>query len=154
MKSHTFEITTTWTGANGVGTTGYTEYSRDYDLQAQGKEVLHCSTDPAFRGDGTKYNPEDMLVGALSSCHMLWYFHLCADAGIVVLEYTDHATGTMVSGADGGRFTDVVLKPVIKVQSATMIPLATELHDAAHKKCFIANSVNFPVTCVPTIHAI
>lgn len=154
MKTHLFEITTVWTGAKEQGTTSYTTYDRNFDMQAPGKEVLHCSTDPAFRGEADKYNPEDMLVGALSSCHMLWYFHLCADAGVIVLAYTDHASGNMTSGPDGGKFTSVHLNPIIKVAEASMIPTAIALHEAAHKKCFIANSVNFPVECSPQITVI
>lgn len=93
MKQHTYKATITWTGNQGTGTSGYKTYSRDHIISAEGKKDIEASSDPSFRGDKSRYSPEDLLLDALSSCHMLWYLHLCAVNGIVVMEYVDHATG-------------------------------------------------------------
>ena len=112
--------------------------------------MIPGSSDPNFRGDATRYNPEELLVMSLSSCHMLWYLHLCAEAKIVVTAYVDEAVGTMVEVKEtGGHFTDVVLRPVVTLQAGSDAALAASLHDRAHHLCFVANSVNFPVHCEP-----
>lgn len=153
-KQHSYNVTIDWTGNKGEGTKSYTGYDRSHSLIIENKENILCSSDPAFRGDKTKHNPEEFLVASLSSCHMLWYLHLCADAGIIVEEYSDKASGTMVETADtGGHFTEVTLNPSIIVSEQSMIEKAMELHDKAHHLCFIANSVNFPVKHNPTIKA-
>lgn len=149
-KEHHYTATISWTGNNGTGTSGYTDYERSHTLQIAGKPDLACSSDTPFRGDATKHNPEDMLLASLSSCHMLWYLHLCADAGVIVTDYQDEAKGTMVQTAqNGGHFSEVTLYPVVTVADRSMAEIALELHDAAHKHCFIANSVNFPVRHEP-----
>ena len=145
-KKHKFSTSLTWNGANGVGTTSYTSYKRDYIISGKGKEDIQGSSDPAFRGDATKYNPEELLIASLSSCHMLWYLHLCSDAGVIVTGYEDNATGTMIEEPiGGGHFTEVILNPIVTVKEKTMEAKAMELHAKAHEKCFIANSCNFPV---------
>ena len=150
MPTHNYGLTVTWMGNQGHGTAGYRLYARDHIIEAKGKPVLYGSSDAAFLGDTAKYSPEDMLVASLAACHMLWYLHVCADAGIVVLSYVDHATGTMVEAAGGsGRFTAVNLYPVVVVASTAMIEQANALHAQAGKNCFIANSVNFPVQYHP-----
>lgn len=142
----TYHTKVRWTGNLGTGTSGYRDYSRDHQIEVAGKPVLAGSSDPAFRGDEARHTPEDMLVSALSACHMLWYLHLCADAGIVVTAYTDHAVGHMAVQIDGsGFFTEVVLRPVVALQDGGRAAEAQQLHQAAHRKCFIANSCNFPV---------
>ncbi|MFN7921485.1 MAG: OsmC family protein [Bryobacteraceae bacterium] len=109
------------------------------------------SSDPAFRGDRTRYNPEDLLVASLSACHMLWYLHLCADAGIVLTAYEDAAHGTMEESPDyGGKFTSVTLCPKVTLADAAKRAQAEALHHEAHRLCFVANSVNFPVTVEPS----
>lgn len=145
--THHYKLTVEWTGNNGTGTSDARAYERSHTMSAAGKEPIACSSDPAFRGDRTKYNPEDMLVYSLSSCHMLWYLHLCADAGIVITNYVDHPEGTMVEerGNEKGRFTEVTLYPVITITDGSKQDLAASLHEQAHHKCFIANSCNFPV---------
>ncbi len=149
-KYHHYTTAVRWTGNKGTGTSRYDAYERSHTLSIDGKQDIMCSSDIPFRGDGTKHNPEDMLVASLSSCHMLWYLHLCADAGVVVTDYTDNATGTMVQNVDGGgHFTEVVLHPVVTVTDSSMIEKANQLHDVAHRKCFIANSCNFPVKHEP-----
>ena len=141
-----YQVDVLWTGNSGSGTAIYRGYERSHLVQVQGKPVIYGSADPAFRGDATKYNQEELLVASLSSCHMLWYLHLCAEAGIIVMEYIDHAMGTLIETQDGsGYFEEVVLKPTVKVSNIDMVNLAKELHQTANKKCFIANSVNFPV---------
>ncbi len=147
-KDHHYATSLRWTGNRGTGTRGYRDYDRSYTLSANGKPELEGSSDPTFRGEKAKWNPEEMLLSALSSCHMLSYLHQCADAGIMVLDYTDDASGTMELSADGaGRFTGVVLRPRVMVSDGVDLKTAEHLHHAAHEKCFIANSVNFPVTC-------
>jgi organic hydroperoxide reductase OsmC/OhrA len=151
-KEHNYSIQVRWTGNLGQGTDGYRAYSRNHEVSAPGKVTIPGSADPAFLGDPARYNPEEMLVCALSSCHMLSYLHLCAVAHIVVLEYVDQASGVMVQSPDGvGRFTEVVLRPRIAIKAGGDAALAEQLHERAHHYCFIANSVNFPVRCEPTI---
>ncbi len=141
-----------WTGNRGTGTSGYRDYDRSYDLSAEGKPPLQGSSDPTFRGDRTRWNPEEMLLSALSSCHMLAYLHLCADAGVVVLRYEDRATAAMELSPDGsGRFTSVTLRPEVQIARENSATTAENLHERAHQMCFIANSVNFPVRCEATV---
>ncbi len=144
---HHYKLKIAWTGNNGTGTSDAKAYERSHTLSAEGKEDLHCSSDPAFRGDSSKYNPEEFLVAAISSCHMLWYLHLCADAGIIVTNYVDKPEGVMVDSYEGkgGRFTGVTLKPTITITDGSKEALALALHERAHEKCFIANSCNFPI---------
>jgi organic hydroperoxide reductase OsmC/OhrA len=151
-KSHSFEVNVAWTGNTGEGTSSYTAYQRAHEISVEGKPVIPGSSDPAFRGDKSRYNPEELLVASLSTCHMLWYLHLCADAHIVVTAYTDAASGTMKLTEDGGgRFSEVILKPAVTIEKGCDPYLAKELHRKAHHLCFIANSVNFAVHVEPTI---
>ena len=150
MKHHQYEIQVRWTGNLGSGTSDYRSYNRDHEVSAPGKPLLLGSSDPGFRGDRTRYNPEDLLVASLSACHMLWYLHLCSSSGIVVTEYRDDARGTMEENSDGGgHFTQVILKPVVTVAAGADHEVALQLHETAHQRCFIANSVKFPVLCQP-----
>jgi organic hydroperoxide reductase OsmC/OhrA len=145
-KQHVYRISMVWGGNLGKGTATYTAYSRDHVIQAAGKPEIAGSSDPSFRGTPDRYNPEELFVSTLSSCHMLWYLHLCAVNGIVVTDYRDEAKGIMAETADGGgRFTEVVLHPVVTIAEAAQTARAMELHREAGEKCFIANSVNFPV---------
>lgn len=142
---HRYACTMEWTGNRGTGTSGYRDYDRSYDVSAAGKPTLAGSADATFRGEREKWNPEEMLLAALSSCHMLSYLHVCADAGIVVTDYADTAEGSMELSSDGsGRFLTVTLRPRVVV-SESDAETAQILHHLAHEKCFIANSVNFPV---------
>jgi organic hydroperoxide reductase OsmC/OhrA len=112
----------------------------------EGKQPIAGSSDPSFRGDKTKYNPEEMFLASLSSCHMLWFLHFCSEASVIVLEYTDAATGTMTESDDGnGRFSEVVLHPRVRVKDSGMLGKIESLHEKANSFCFIANSCNFPV---------
>lgn len=151
-KNHHYTTRMEWKGNLGTGTSEYKAYSRNFEISADRRPVLLGSSDPAFRGDNNRYNPEEMLVGAVSSCHMLWYLHLCAVNHVVVLEYLDNAVGTMTENAEGsGEFTEVILKPTIRVRESSMKEKAIQLHEEAHKMCFIARSINFPVHIQPNI---
>jgi len=153
-KTHKYRVSVTWTGNRGSGTSSYRAYGREHCLSAPGKPDIAGSSDPAFLGDAARWNPEDLLVGALSACHKLWYLHLCAAAGIVVTAYVDAAEGTMVEdAARGGYFTGVVLRPRVTIRVGDDQQRAAALHAEAHGKCFIANSVNFPVAVEAIIEA-
>jgi organic hydroperoxide reductase OsmC/OhrA len=148
---HNYDLTIKWTGNNGTGTSGYTAYERSHVLSIKGKPDLFCSSDKPFRGDGTKHNPEDFLLASLSSCHMLWYLHLCSDAGVIVVDYIDNAHGVLEIPPTGkAKFTSVTLRPIVIVKDVSMIDKANALHELANEKCFIASSVNFPVHHEPT----
>jgi organic hydroperoxide reductase OsmC/OhrA len=154
MKKHQYLLDLAWTGNLGQGTANYRAYSRDHQVGASGKPSLLASSDPAFRGDPTRYNPEELLVASLAGCHLLWYLHLCAEAGVVVTSYHDQPSGTMTENPDGsGQFTEVWLRPQVVVAEAQMVEPALALHTQAHKLCFIARSCNFPVRHVPTCTA-
>ncbi len=149
-REHHYETSLTWTGNTGEGTKSPSSYEKSYDIEVPGKSIIAGSSDPAFRGDPTRYNPEDLLVASLSACHMLWYLSLSAKAKIVVTSYVDRAEGTMVEGESGsGRFTSVVLRPEITIAAGTDLDRAHAIHHDAHAMCFVANSVNFPVTAEP-----
>jgi organic hydroperoxide reductase OsmC/OhrA len=151
-KEHHYKTIIEWTGNKGTGTSNYRDYERSYTISAENKPVIEGSSDPAFRGDKTKYNPEEMFLSSLSSCHMLWYLHFCSEAGIIVTDYTDRATGIMEETENGsGRFTEITLHPTVTVSEESMIEKATELHHKANEFCFIANSVNFIVKHIPKV---
>ncbi len=146
-RRHQYRIVNRWTGNLGTGTSAYKAYSRDHELSGETKgDPIRGSSDPMFRGDRSRYNPEELLVGALSACHMLWVLHLSADAGIAIAEYSDEATGEMVEHQDGsGEFTRVVLHPRVVITDGGRIAEAIAIHDRAHQVCGLARSVNFPV---------
>ena len=151
---HRYTVTIEWAGNRGPGTAGYRAYSRNHEISAAGKPTISGSSDPAFLGDGSRWNPEEMFVASLSACHKLWYLHLAADAGIIVTAYQDQAEGTMIETPEGsGRFTRVLLRPVVTVISEADVKRAAELHHVAHENCFLANSVTFPVDCEPKVVA-
>jgi organic hydroperoxide reductase OsmC/OhrA len=146
VKLHHYKTAVEWTGNTGEGTKSYQAYRRDHEIQVEGKPVIAASSDPAFRGDPTRHNPEELLVASLSSCHMLWYLHLCAVSQIVVLAYRDESWGEMREQADGsGEFIRVILRPRATITGASDRAKALALHAQAHHHCFIANSVKFPV---------
>jgi organic hydroperoxide reductase OsmC/OhrA len=150
-KTHRYAVTVEWTGNQGTGTSGQRAYARAHDIKIAGKPTIPGSSDPSFRGDPARYNPEDLLVAALSGCHMLWYLSLCASAGIVVTKYIDQAEGVMTEEADGGgQFQSVKLRPAITLRRGADPARARALHAEAHAKCFVARSVNFAVTHDPT----
>jgi organic hydroperoxide reductase OsmC/OhrA len=154
MQTHSYALTVTWTGDRGEGTRTPRAYARDHEVRIEGKPALLGSSDPAFSGDPARHNPEELLVAALSSCHMLWYLDLCARAGVVVVGYEDHASGLMTEEADGGGvFTEVTLRPRVTVADVAMCETAQAQHARAAHLCFIARSVRFPVRHAPTVQA-
>lgn len=154
-KVHRYIVMNRWTGNLGSGTSAYTEYGRNYEITGASKSApILGSADPAFRGDASRYNPEELLVGALSACHLLSLLHLCADAGIVVTEYSDQTEGEMAQNPDGsGQFTRAILRPRMTITDAARIDEAVALNHRAHEMCFIARSVNFPVELEPVVEA-
>ncbi|QKX07636.1 OsmC family peroxiredoxin [Aquimarina sp. TRL1] len=150
MKEHNYKATVKWTGNKGKGTSNYKEFERCHTISIEKKPDILCSSDPAFRGDKTKYNPEELLLSSLSACHMLWYLHLCSESNVIITEYSDQATGIMYETCNGsGHFSEVNLNPKTKVTETSMIKKAIELHKKANELCFIANSVNFKVNHNP-----
>jgi organic hydroperoxide reductase OsmC/OhrA len=148
--THHYQLINTWNGNRRKGTSHVSEYDRTHTIKIGDKPELHLTTDNPLYGDRSKLNPEDLLVAALSSCHMLSYLYLCAQAGVVVLAYTDNATGVMIEKiSGGGSFKEVTLNPVVTVADNSMIEKAIALHHKAHEYCFIANSVNFEVKNSP-----
>jgi organic hydroperoxide reductase OsmC/OhrA len=154
-RHHVYEVAVEWTGHRGTGTSDYRAYGRDHDISAGAKPPIPGSADPAFSGDGLRWNPEDLVVAALAACHKLWYLHLCSVRGITVLAYRDEAVGTMAEddATGGGRFTKVLLRPHVTVSPGDDVALAERLHADAHARCFVANSVNFPVLHAPVIES-
>jgi len=150
QKTHLYRVTVKWTGNRGKGTENYRAYDRDHAIIATSKPPIAGSSDPAFRGDPARWNPEELLVASVSACHKLWYLHLCAVAGICVLAYEDDAEGLMEEDeTGGGRFVQIILRPRIGLRADGDVELATRVHRDAHEKCFIANSLNFPILCKP-----
>jgi organic hydroperoxide reductase OsmC/OhrA len=143
---HNYSATVKWTGNKGKGTSNYKEFERSHIVSIDNKPDILCSSDPAFLGDKTKYNPEELLLASLSSCHMLWYLHLCSESNIIETKYLDNAIGTMIEKPNGsGYFLEATLNPIVRVTENSMIEKAIELHKKANELCFIANSVNFKV---------
>jgi organic hydroperoxide reductase OsmC/OhrA len=150
-KTHSYAVDIEWVGNLGNGTSEYAGYKRDHVIKAKGKVDIMGSADPAFRGDKTRWNPEETLLSSIATCHKLWYLNLCFDAGIVVTAYTDHATGEMEMNADGsGQFSVVILAPTVTISSGDP-ELAKALHHKVGALCFIARSVNFPIKHEVTI---
>jgi organic hydroperoxide reductase OsmC/OhrA len=151
-RVHRYRVKVEWSGNTGGGTSDYKAYERRHEISVDGKPPIQGSSDPAFRGDASRWSPEELLVASLSACHKLWYLHLCATAGVVVTSYVDSAEGEMEETSDGsGQFRRVVLHPVVSISPESDPAKAQELHARAHTKCFIANSVNFPVEHEPTM---
>lgn len=145
--SHTYTLTLRWTGNTGEGTRTYQSYQRDYEVSADGKPAIVGSADPNYRGDPERWNPEELLVAALSACHKLWFLHFAATSSVIVTDYVDAPVGTMQVESDGGgQFTSCVLKPTITLANSDDRERAQTLHAKAHAMCFIARSVNFPIT--------
>ena len=148
---HNYHARVVWIGNTGQGTSGYTNYSRNFTVQITGRPALHGSADAHFHGDAARHNPEDLFLTAISACHMLVYLALCARAGVTVVSYEDRAEGTMVTSAGSGRFERVVLRPVVAITENSDAALARQLHVQAHANCFIANSCSVPIMHEPVI---
>lgn len=150
---HTYEVAIEWTGNLGSGTESYRSYSRAHEVLVAGKTPIAGSSDPAFRGDPTRWNPEELLVASVAQCHMLWYLHLCVVGGVTVVDYADRAHGVMTMDASGGggQFTEITLRPEVTVADASMVEKARALHGDVDALCFIARSVNFPIRHEPVV---
>ncbi len=147
---HSYRVNVEWLGNRGTGTSGFRDYSRRNLVTASGKPALNGSADRTFHGDADRWNPEELLLAALSQCHMLSYLHVAVRHGVIVTAYTDAASGVLVTSPDGaGRFSGATLRPVVTLADAAQADLANSLHREAAQKCFIANSVNFPVSHEP-----
>jgi len=151
-RDHHYKVNIHWTGNKGKGTSSYTEYERSHEIFVNDKPFIVASSDPAFRGDREKYNPEELLLASVASCHMLWYLHLCSDHKIIVTSYSDMAEAVMEENEAGGKFKSIVLKPEVSIADGQYAELAILLHEKANEKCFIANSLNFPVKHEPRIN--
>ncbi len=146
MQKHHYATTIIWTGNLGEGTANYRAYSRDHQIEIEGKPTILASSDPSFRGDSGRHNPEELFVASISGCHMLWFLHLCTTQKITVTAYEDQAEGIMEESEDGsGRFTKVTLNPIVTISGSYDNELLNRIHAEAHRKCFIANSCNFPI---------
>ena len=151
-KAHHYEVELAWIGDRGSGTSGYAAYDRAHVLSAPGKPDIPGSSDPHFRGDAARWNPEELLLASLSACHQLWYLHLCAVNKVTVVGYRDRAAGEMAEHADGsGEFTRVVLRPEVTITPGSDLARALELHHEAARLCFVARSMNFPVEHEPSV---
>ena len=155
MKKHKYLVNVEWTGNTGLGTKNYKSYEREHLINVKGKySNIAASSDPSFMGDKERYNPEELFLSSIASCHMLWYLHLCSANNIVVNEYIDKAKGVMVEEENGsGRFTEVTLSPKVIIENIDKEELAKELHSEANKMCFIANSCNFTIKHNPSINS-
>lgn len=151
-REYQYTVDLNWTGNLGEGTSSYTSYTRNYEIKAEGKPILMGSSDPAFKGDMTRWNPEELLLASIAACHMLWYLHLCSDKKIIVESYQDVPTGVMILEQGIGKFTEATLNPVVTIRNSEHTQLAIELHQKANQLCFIANSVNFPIEKKPIVH--
>jgi organic hydroperoxide reductase OsmC/OhrA len=151
---HHYKLTAVWHGNKGEGTKNVRAYDRSHTVSIAGKPDQFLTTDNAAVGDKTKLNPEDLLVTAVASCHMLSYLYVCALEGVVITSYRDNATGIMIENeTSAGSFKEVTLNPECEVAKESMIERAIELHHKAHEMCYIANSVNFEVKCNPLCKA-
>ncbi|RRO13645.1 OsmC family peroxiredoxin [Saccharopolyspora rhizosphaerae] len=154
--AHSYDVAIEWTGNLGTGTDHYRSFSRAHEIIAEGKDPIAASADPAFRGDPSRWNPEELLVATVAQCHMLWFLHLCSTAGVTVVDYEDHAHGvmTMDEHGGGGQLTEVTLRPEVTVTEQFMVDKANALHDTIDEVCFIARSVNFPIRYEPRAHTV
>jgi organic hydroperoxide reductase OsmC/OhrA len=152
-RQHYYHVSLAWTGNESAGAVSFQNHNRDFSLSVTGKPSISGSSDPAFRGDSRRWNPEELLIASLSACHQLWYLGLCAASGIVVTAYEDEAEGVMAEEKPNGagQFVEVILRPRVTLAQGSDQLVAEMLHQAAHEKCFISRSVNFPVTYAPLI---
>ncbi len=146
VSNHIFKAELKWTSEQNTHQETKKIYSKSHQIKIEGKPALDVSAAKAFKGDPSLYNPEDLLLSSLVSCHMMSYLYVCSQNGIEVLEYTDNAEATLEVFPDGsGRFVAVRLYPKVKISNSDQIGLALDLHFKANQLCFIANSCNFPV---------
>ena len=143
---HLFKASINWTSSQNQQQSEKKFYSKSHKIKLEGKPILIVSAAKAFKGNPELYNPEDLLLSSLVSCHMMSYLYVCSQNGIEVLEYSDNAEATLEVSPDGsGRFVEVTLNPKITISNSNQIQQALDLHQKANQLCFIANSCNFPV---------
>lgn len=153
MTTHDYEIELTWTGNTGTGTSSYRGFSRDHTVTAAGPGSILGSSDPAFRGDSARWNPEQLFLSSIAQCHMLWYLHLAARSGVVVTAYEDRPTGVMVEEAGAaGQFERVTLHPTVTITAESDPTVAEQLHHQVGDYCFIARSINTPIHHEVVVH--
>ncbi|MUK00772.1 OsmC family peroxiredoxin [Vibrio cholerae] len=151
LQQHEYRARLRWTGNLGSGASGYRSYSRDHEIEVDGPGVLPGTADPTFHGSRDRWNPEQLLLTAVAQCHMLSYLHVAVKAGLVVTGYGDSASGSLRLNRDGsGEFTGILLRPKVELADAEQTELADSLHAEAHRLCFIARSVAFPVRHEPS----
>jgi organic hydroperoxide reductase OsmC/OhrA len=151
-KRHNYDVQLIWDGNRGAGTRDYSAYGRQYRMCVAGKPELVGTADPSFRGDAGRHNPEDWFVGAVAACHMLFFLAHCARRGVCVTTYEDDAQGTLaLDGEGGGVFEEIVLRPRVRLTDPRHTAVAAELHELAHRQCFIANSCRVPIRLEPTV---
>ena len=153
LPEHKYEVRTIWTGNTGQGTANYASYSRAHEISVPNKPPIPGTTEVPRFHDASRYTPEELFVAALSACHMMWLLHLCADAKITVQSYVDDAQGRMAVHGQTGQFAEVTLRPVMRITDPSRVRDAVALHEEAHKLCYVARSVNFPVHCNPSVTA-
>ncbi len=152
---HNYKLSVKWTGNQGSGTSNYKDFERSYNIQIENKAAILGSSDPEFRGDKTKHNPEELLLASVSSCNMLWNWHLCAENKIIITDYIDIVTAVLEETEDGnGKFSSITLNPTITITEITITEKATELHKKANEFCFVANSLNFKVGHEPVFNVV
>ena len=146
--NHIFKAQVNWELTEGESTKNPRSFSRNHTVSIANKKAdMEVPAAKPFRGDETCYNPEDLLLSALASCHMMSYLYVCAQNNIEVLSYTDNAEGILeVQPTGSGAFSKVILNPVVTIKNELQKELALSLHEKANTLCFIANSCNFPIS--------
>lgn len=144
-SNHIFKATLNWKPKEGENTQNPRNYTRDHEVKITDKKLLQLSAAKSFRGDTNLLNPEDLLLSAITSCHMMSYLYVCSQNQVEILSYSDNSEGILEVVGDGGSFERVDLNPVVTIKNPKDIELAKELHTKANELCFIANSCNFPI---------
>lgn len=151
-KTQNYKLDLSWQGNHGAGTMTHTSYDRNFTTHEGSRPPVLGSSHPAFRGNSERYCPEELLLASLSSCHMLWYLHMCAAHEVVVLEYHDHPVMEMeVKEFGNGDIRSATLSPVVRIASEDQREQAMAMHQRAHQSCFIAKAVNFEIILKPKI---
>ena len=152
--NHLFKVALNWIKKEPQTDSSTRIYTKSHHISIEGKPDLEVSAAKAFKGDPNLYNPEDLLLSSLTSCHMMSYLYCCMQYKIEVISYQDHSEATLQVNPDGsGKIVKVDLFPEIIISNSSQIELALSLHKKANELCFIANSCNFPVYHHPKCNA-
>ncbi|MGY5355813.1 OsmC family protein [Wenyingzhuangia sp. IMCC45467] len=150
-NEHTYKIGLEWKGKLTTNKRNKLSYERIYELSFDNKPNLTGSSDATFHGDNTLYNPEEMLLSALSSCYMMSFFYICSLKNIEIVSYKDNPMGMVKVNPNGsGQFEEVLLQPSIAIKSCKA-KLIEQAFTEAHDYCFIARSCNFNILHNPKI---